>query len=202
TDGDGNDTDVGATAGLSNFAFNASATNMTQTNAAANAIFKLNGLTVQSQDNTTSTAIPGVTLTLKDTTTTPLTLKVDADTSAAVNAFNAFITGYNQFRTTVNSLTNYNAATKTAGTLLGDFTVRSIVTQVEDILRNDVGGVNGAFTNMATIGLKTNANGTYTLDTAKFKEVLTEQPETVSKLFAALGVPTDSGISYHSSTSD
>src|SRR5690606_4977314 len=139
-----------------------------------------NGLTVQSQDNTTSTAIPGVTLTLKETTSSPLTLKVEADTSAAVNAFNTFIAGYNQFRTMVNTLTNYNAATKTAGTLLGDFTVRSIVTQVEGILRNDVGGVNGEYTSMAAIGLKTNANGTYTLDTAKFKEILTEQPETVS----------------------
>lgn len=200
TDGDGNDIDVGAAAGLSNFAFNASATNMTQTNAAANAVFKVNGLTVQSQDNTTSTAIPGVTLTLKDTTTSALTLKVEADTSAAVSAFNSFIAGYNNFRTTVNTLTNYNAATKSAGALLGDFTVRSIVTQVEGILRNDVAGTNGDYTSMAAIGLKTNSNGTYTLDTAKFKEILTEQPETVSKLFAALGVPTDSGISYHSST--
>ncbi|HEY0961901.1 MAG TPA: flagellar filament capping protein FliD [Pseudomonadales bacterium] len=199
-DGDGNHTDLGASAGLSNFAFNASVTNMEQTNAAANAVFKLNGLTVQSQDNTTSTAIPGITLTLKETTSSPLTLKVETDTTAAVNAFNTFISGYNQFRTMVNTLTNYNATTKTAGTLLGDFTVRSIVTQVEGILRNEVGGTSGDYTNMADIGLKTNSNGTYALDTAKFKEILTEQPEAVSKLFAALGAPTDSGISYHSST--
>ncbi|MGV3592804.1 MAG: flagellar filament capping protein FliD [Gammaproteobacteria bacterium] len=201
-DGDDNHTDVGAAAGLSNFAFNASARNMEQTNAAANAVFKLNGLTVQSQDNTTSTAIPGLTLTLKETTSSPLTLKVEPDTTAAVNAFNTFIAGYNQFRTMVNTLTNYNAATKTAGTLLGDFTVRSVVTQVEGILRNDVDGTTGEYTTMADIGLKTNSNGTYALDTAKFKEILTEEPETVSKLFAALGVPTDSGISYQSSTKD
>jgi flagellar hook-associated protein 2 len=167
-DGDANHTDVGASAGLSNFAFNASATNMTQTNAATNAVFKLNGLTVQSQENTTSTAIQGVTLTLKEVTSSPLTLKVDTDTTAAVNAFNSFIAGYNQFRTMVNTLTNYNAATKTAGTLLGDFTVRSIVTQVEGILRNDVTGTSGDYT--------------------------------VSRLFAALGVPTDSGVRYHSAS--
>lgn len=200
TDGDGNHLDSGAGAGLSNFAFNAQATNMTQTNAAANAVFKLNGLTVQSQDNTTSTAIPGLTLTLKETTSSPLTLKVEADTSAAVSAFNSFIAGYNQFRTMVNTLTNYNTATKTAGTLIGDFTVRSIVTQVEQILRGDVPGTSGEYTNMADLGLKTNANGTYVLDANKFREILTEQPETVSKLFAALGVPSDGGISYHSST--
>lgn len=201
-DGDGIHTDAGANAGLSNFAFNAAATNMEQTNAAANAVFKLNGLTVQSQDNTTSTAIPGVTMTLKAETTSPLTLKVEADASAAVNAFNSFIAGYNQFRTTVNTLTNYNAATKTAGTLLGDFTVRSIVSQVEGILRTDVAGTTGELTNMADIGLKTNSNGTYTLDTTKFKAALAEQPQVVAKLFAALGVPTDSGISYASATKD
>lgn len=188
------------TSGLSAFAFNAAATNMTQTSAAANAVFKLNGLIVQSQDNTTSTAIPGVTLTLKETTSSPLTLKVEADTTAAVNAFNAFIAGYNQFRTMVNTLTNYNAETKTAGTLLGDFTVRSIVTQVEGILRSDIPGVDGRYRNMATLGLTTNKNGTYVLDATKFKEVLTEQPDIVAKLFAALGAPTDSGITYYSST--
>jgi flagellar hook-associated protein 2 len=201
-DGDGNHTDVGASAGLSNFAFNSAATNMEQTNAAANAVFKLNGLTVQSQDNTTSTAIPGVTISLKAETTSPLTLKVEADPSAAVNAFNSFIAGYNQFRTTINTLTGYNAATKTAGTLIGDFTVRSIVSQVEGVLRSDVTGTTGEITNMADIGLKTNSNGTYTLDTTKFKAILTEQPQVVSKLFAALGVPTDTGVSYASSTKD
>jgi flagellar hook-associated protein 2 len=201
-DGDGNHTDVGASAGLSNFAFNAAATNMEQTNAAGNAVFKLNGLTVQSQENTTTTAIPGVTLTLKETTTTPLTLKVDHDTTAVVNSFNTFISGYNQFRTMVNTLTNYNAATKTAGTLLGDFTVRSVVTQVDNILRNEVTGMSGEYTTMADLGLKTSSTGTYSLDVNKFKEILVEQPDVVSKLFAALGVPTDSNIAYASSTKD
>ena len=48
--------------------------------------------------------------------------------------------------------------------------------------------------------VETNSNGTYTLDTARFKELLTEQPETISRLFAALGVPSDSGVAYAFST--
>jgi flagellar hook-associated protein 2 len=199
-DADLDNTDSGASAGLSNFVFNAQATNLEETSAAANAVFKVNGLTVQSQENTATSAIPGMSLSLKEVTTSPVTLSVQTDTATAVSAFSTFIAGYNQFRTTVNTLTNYNAATKTAGTLLGDFTVRSVVSQVDNILRNEVSGVSGDYNSMAELGLKTNSSGGYVLDTNKFRDILAEDPQTVTRLFAALGVATDSEVSYASST--
>jgi flagellar hook-associated protein 2 len=197
SDTDGNDTDG---AGLSAFAFNQQATNSTQTAAADNATFSVNGLTIQSQANTVTTAIPGLSLALKETTTAPVSVAVQADTSSAVSAFNTFIGSYNQFRAALNSLTGYNAETKAAGALLGDFTVRSVVSQVENILRNEVAGVAGSWTSLADLGLKTNANGSYVLDTEKFKAALVAEPQTIASLFAALGAPTDSEVSYQAST--
>ena len=200
-DMDGLDTDTGTSAGLSNFAFNSQAAHFAQTRAAANAEFTINGLAVTNASNRITTAIEGITLDLKDVSTGPIQLEVKSDTSSIVTALNTFITGYNQFTKTVKSLTSYNAATNTAGVLLGDASVRSIVGQVDGILRNAVSGVVGEFGALAEIGLKTSATGEYSLDTDKFKKLLDSDPNSIKALFTAFGIPTDSDIRYLGATS-
>ena len=195
-DSDGTDTNTGATAGLSNFAFNTAGANLSQTRAAANSVFTINGLTVSNASNHITTAIEGVTLDLKDVSTGPVQLDVKSDVGSIATAMGNFISGYNQFTKTVKSLTSYNAATNTAGVLLGDASVRSIVGQVDGILRNAVSGIAGEFGSLAEIGLKTLSTGEYSLDTEKFKKLLDSDPESIKALFTALGVPTDSDIDY------
>jgi flagellar hook-associated protein 2 len=197
-DSDGIDTDA---TGLSNFAFNTQASNFSQSRAAANSAFTINGLAVSNASNHITTAIEGVTIDLKDVSTGPVQLDVKSDTASIVTALNTFITGYNQFTKTIKSLTGYNAATNTAGVLLGDASARSIVGQVDGILRNAVAGIAGEFGSLAEIGLKTSATGEYTLDTEKFKKLLDSDPDSIKALFTALGVPTDPDIDYVGATS-
>lgn len=196
-DTDGNDVDG---SGLSVLAFNAGATEMEQTNAATNALFKVNGLTVQSGTNVVDDAIPGLSLILKETTSAPFTLKVEQDTTTVTSAFSSFINSYNQLRGTIVTLAGYNAATGTAGVLQGDFTVRAAMNQIEGILRGNVSGVDGSYLNLAELGLKTNATGSYVLDTARFKTALLEAPQNVTQLFAALGVPDNAQLAYQAAT--
>lgn len=200
-DADGNHTDTGIAAGLSNFAFNSSAANVSQTRAAADSEFTVNGLAVSNSSNHITNAIAGVTIDLKDVSTGPVQLDIKSDTASIATAMGNFISGYNQFVKTVKSLTSYNAATNTAGVLLGDASARSIVGQVDGIVRNAVSGIAGEFGSLAEIGLKTSASGEYTLDTEKFKKLLDSDPESIKALFTALGVPTDSGIKYFGATS-
>jgi len=196
-DADGNDVDGN---GLSVLAFNAGATEMEQTNAATNALFKVNGLTVQSGTNVVDDAIPGLSLILKETTSAPFTLKVEQDTTTITSAFSSFINSYNQLRGTLVTLAGYNAATGSAGVLQGDFTVRAAVNQIEGILRGNVSGVDGSYLNLAELGLKTNATGSYVLDAARFKTALLEAPQNVAQLFVALGVPDNGQLAYKSAT--
>jgi flagellar hook-associated protein 2 len=195
-DADGADADTGAAAGLSNFAFNAQASNFSQTRAATNSVFTINGLTVNNASNHITTAIQGVTIDLEKVSTGPVQLDIKSDTGSIVTALNTFITGYNQFTKTVKSLTAYNASTNVAGVLLGDASARAISGQVNGILRNAVAGIAGEFGSLAEIGLKTTATGEYSLDTEKFKELLDSDPDSIKALFTALGVPTDPGIGY------
>lgn len=200
SDSDNNNTDTGASAGLSNFAFNSAATNMSQTAAAKDALYSINGLAVSNSENTVRNAIDGVDLTLKKVTSSPVTIAVKQDTASALAAVQGFITGYNNFIKSINTLTAYDATKKTAAPLMGDFSVRSIVSQADNILRNVVGGVTGDVNSLTDIGIKTNKDGTFTLDTETFNKLLQEAPQKIPALFTSAGAATDPAVSYKSST--
>lgn len=190
------DTDNTDNLGLSRLAFNTAASHVSQTKAATDAEFTLNGLPVTSASNSVTTAIPGVTLTLKAATTAPVQMSINKDSTSVTAAVNSFITGYNTFARTVKTLTKYDPATQTAGMLLGDFTVRAVVSQVDGIMRDAVAGIVGEFGSLSEVGLKTNDAGEYELDTAKFKAKLESSPQSMQALFTALGVPSDPAIKY------
>lgn len=197
TDGDGNNTN---NLGLSRLAFNASATHMVQTAAAADAEFTINGLAVSSASNITSTAIPGVTLTLKKVSASPVELNVKADTAKITASINSFIAGYNSYITTANNLSSYNAAQNIPAALLGDFTLRSIRGQIDTILRNSVAGLSAAITELSDLGITTTSTGTLILDSTKLNAAITADIQNVTQMFAAIGVPTDENVIYSSST--
>src|SRR5690606_37987582 len=123
-----------------------SATNMVQTAAARDALYTVNGLAVSSADNVVKNAIDGVDLTLKKVTTDPVTVSVKQDTASALASVQGFIAGYNNFIKTINTLTAYDASKQTGGPLMGDFSVRSVVSQADSMLRNVVSGLSGDVT--------------------------------------------------------
>jgi len=197
TDGDGNNTN---NLGLSRLAFNASATHMEQTAAAVDANFTINGLAVSSASNITSTAIPGVTLTLKTESASAVELIVKADTAKITSSINSFVAGYNSYITTANNLSSYNAAQNIPAALLGDFTLRSIRGQVDTILRSSVEGLGTAISDLSDLGITTTSTGTLTVDSAKLNALITSDPQNVTQMFAAIGVPTDDNVKYAAST--
>ncbi|HTQ98563.1 MAG TPA: flagellar filament capping protein FliD [Candidatus Acidoferrum sp.] len=199
-DSDGNNTDTGANAGLSNFAFSASAANMAQTSAAQDSNFKINGLALTNASNTISNAISGLDLTLSGVTTSPQTVSVTKDNSKALSAMQSFIAGYNTLTKTLNSLAGYDATNKQAGPLLGDFTVRSVMDQASSILYNAVSGLTGDTNSLVSIGVTTGSDGTLTLDTTKFTNLLNNSPEQLLPLFSAQASATDPNISYSDSS--
>jgi flagellar hook-associated protein 2 len=182
--------------GLSRLAFNSAATHMQLTKEASDARFSINGLAVSSASNSVSSAIPGLTLNLKAASSGPVQLSVGKDTSSATTALNTFISGYNNLVRTVKTLTKYDAASNTAGMLLGDFTVRAVMSQVDGIMRNAVSGIVGEFGSLSEIGLKTNDVGELELDTASFRSKLESDPRSIQALFTALGVPSDPDVRY------
>ena len=149
SDNDGNSADL---SGLSMFVFDGSATNLEQTIAAEDANFTINGLAVTSASNTVDSAIDGLSLELNQESSGPIQVSVDPDTESVKAAVNEFIAGYNQFIEVANALSAYNADTRQAAALVGDFTLRSIEGQINGILRSAIPLQGDAFSTLSEIG--------------------------------------------------
>ncbi|PLW68287.1 flagellar filament capping protein FliD [Pseudohalioglobus lutimaris] len=197
--GDGNDLDG---AGLSAFAFSAGATNLEQTVAAQDALFTVNGLAISSATNTASEVIEGLEFTFNGLTdeNSPVQIGIERDTESVKELIDGFITGFNSFVSTVNSLTGYNAATGVGGPLQGDFSARSAVGQIRQVLTNAVAGFDGPFTSLSEIGITTQSDGSLALDGERMDEVLASNFDDLVGLFAAVGFPSDAGVEYVASS--
>lgn len=204
-DGDGNDADAG---GLSSLAYDPTATagsgkNMTQTSAAQNAELSIDGIAVSKSGNTISDAITGVTLTLLKTTAvdTPTTLTVARDTSGTKTAVQGFVKAYNDMVATMKDLGGYDAKTQKGGLLLGDSTLRSMQSQVRNMLSQRLDYADGGVSSLSDIGVSFQRDGTLAIDSGKLDKVLADPSKNVAGLFAAMGVPSDSLVSYAGSSS-
>ncbi|MDH3629997.1 MAG: flagellar filament capping protein FliD [Gammaproteobacteria bacterium] len=200
-DGDGNDND---NAGLSQLAFNASAQgSLIQNVEAQDASLTINGLGITRDTNSISGAINGVTLDLlKADVGNIVNVDVNEDRAEITATINGFVEAYNELTESIKSLTSYDAETGTGSVLIGDFTVRSISSQIRSVLFGSISGLQGNIKSLVDIGITTNSNGTLDIDSAKLSDALDNYPSEVEALFGIKGITTDPGVSYVSSTSD
>ena len=171
---------------------------MKETVTAQNAEFKLDGLAISTPSNNVGNVIEGVALKLTKTNIgTPATLTVGRDTDAVVKSVNEFVTAYNAINKTMSDLTAYNEATKTGAVLNGDATARSISTQLRSMLTAPIGTGGSAFSVLSEIGVTVKA-GVMAVDDAKLKKTIDSNFSDIAGLFAAVGKPSDSLVSFKS----
>ena len=198
-DGDSNDLD---NSGLSALSFNSNTTHLSQTLAAQDALFTVNGLSVSSSSNTADDVLEGLSISLKEETDgIPVTLSVSEDHKSVRTAIESFVNGYNQFIATFNSLTSYDAETGKAGPLQGDFSARSIASQVRQMIGSAVDGAGGAFSSLSELGVTTKEDGGLAIDSTRLENQLTNHFDDVVSLFAAIARPVDDNIGYINSSS-
>jgi flagellar hook-associated protein 2 len=163
------------------------------------AALTVNGVPVTSATNTVTDAVAGVTLNLlKDGATT---FTVSRDTAAVQAAVASFVKAYNDVNTTVASLTAYNPATKQAGALLGDATVRHIQTRLRSTLTQALSDTGGSLTVLSQAGVSFQKDGSLALDSAKLTAAINDHFPDLASLFSVQGRSTDALMSFVSSTS-
>ncbi|MDZ4282438.1 MAG: flagellar filament capping protein FliD [Hydrogenophaga sp.] len=144
--------------GLQKLAFGGGAPgDMTQTQPAANAMFSIDGVDLQSPTNKLTDTVPGVTLTLNKVTSAAVDINVATDTEGMKKNIQAFVDAYNSISTLLTTATAYNETTKTAGSLQGDSTAIGLQNALRGMMRSVTG--NGAFTRLADIGIVAAQNG-------------------------------------------
>jgi flagellar hook-associated protein 2 len=163
---------------------------MTQQQAAQDAQVKLDGFLSNSPSNVVTGLLTGVTLNLKAPSAagTSTTLSIAVDHSAAQTAVQTFVSSYNTLANAVNQLSSYNAATGSAGPLLGDGLLHSFVSQVNNSLNASVSSLRtGPFSTLAEIGIVANVDGTLSADTTKLNNALNNNYASVAQLFSGTG---------------
>ena len=185
--------------GLSRFAFNAGMdadSGLKETIAASDAVMNINGVTVTRSTNTFENVIDGLTFDIKETGTS--TIKVTQDFGAVADRVQGFVDKFNGLQSTIDSLAGFNAEAGVGSLLTGDSTVRTIQSQLRNILTRVVPGMeNASVRSLADVGITTNfETGGLEFDRAKFEEVLKANPDEVTALFAEQGRTTDSQVEF------
>jgi flagellar hook-associated protein 2 len=196
-DSDGNHTD---NTGLSQLAYDASTggtVNLTETMAAQNATLRIDGMLVSKSSNTVTDAIQGVTLNLtKASPGTTTTLTVARDSASVKSTIDGFVKAYNDASKMLRDASAYNATTKSGAVFQGDATVRDIQNQLRTVLNNALTSPSGGLTRLSDIGITFQKDGSLALDSAKLQKVIDDPSKNIASLFAAVGKPTDSLVSF------
>jgi flagellar hook-associated protein 2 len=180
-------TESGGDGGLSSLVYDPAdkITNLTQTQAAQDASFSINGFAATSASNVVTGALTGVTLNLAGVSAanTPTTLTIAPDTSAAQTSIGTFVTAVNGVLSSIQSLSGYDAATQTAGPLNGNATLEAFQNQLENILDTVNSGNSGGVTSLADLGITADANtGTLDSDTTTLGNALSGSLSSVGSL--------------------
>ncbi len=177
--------------------------------------FILDGTTLTQSKNTFT--IADVTYTLKsanETTPVTTTVSVSADVDKIVENVKAFVDSYNKLlaqsysELTESKYRDYTPLTSDqkkemseddiklweekakSGALRSDGTLRQMVDSMRSSVYSPVAGISGKYTSLSTIGITTGSyleNGKLYINETKLRQVLADDPEAVSKLFATDG---------------
>jgi flagellar hook-associated protein 2 len=156
---------------------------------ATDAQISINGIQITSQTNTLSDVIDGVDLTLNKITSSPTSLSIARDNTVATQAVKDFVTAYNSFQDTLDSLTAYHTTDQESSALTGDSLARRVQTELRSALNTaSSGGTNPL--SLFQIGITTDpSTGKLSVDDAKLDDALSNDLQGVTSLFtSATGV--------------
>jgi flagellar hook-associated protein 2 len=153
---------------------------LSSTNQGTNLSFKLNGVSVSRTSNQVNDLIPGVSFTLKGTTSgsESLGITLASDRSAISSPLEEFVESYNTLQTKVGAQVGFSA-----GLLSGDILVR----EAQDVLRRTAsfGSASGALQNWSDLGVTFTQSGEMTFDKSQFDALADSDLNDVFRFFAS-----------------
>lgn len=164
------------------------------TDVAQDALFTVNGIQLTRQSNTVTDAVDGVTFTLKQGgQATPTTFTIGLDKGAITSAMQDVISKFNTMVTT------YKNASASGGALANDPSTRSLISKVRSALSGVPAGMpsTATFTSAAGLGVKTNRDGTLSLDTTAFQAALDKDPAAAKRVFAFTGDTSNGAVKFY-----
>ena len=159
---------------------------MARSQAAQDTKATVNGIEMFSRNLSFTDVADGLTLTVSQKmadTDAAVRITIKGDTATAKSALTNLVESYNALSSAMTTMTAYDPATKTAGTLQGDSTAINLQSALRRLLSGN-SGAGGAFNTLSQIGLEFQADGKLKIDDTKLTKAL-EKPDDLAKFFAA-----------------
>jgi flagellar hook-associated protein 2 len=152
--------------------------------AASDASVTVDGISYTRQSNTISDIVPGLTLSLKATSSTPASVNLARDTSALKAKLTALVTAYNDFDNIIKETTNPKSTLETYGaTLVGDSTARMVRQQMRSLIFGVSSTPGTTYQSMSQLGFSLDQTGVLSLDETKLDTALQTGVDDIAKMF-------------------
>lgn len=166
---------------LSQFNVGVGAAGTTISSGAQNAKLTVDGVSVERSSNTISDLVSGVKLNLTGVSAVPVSLSSSTPTDALTQAVQDFVDTYNEVLSTINAQIDPKT-----GPLKSDTAAQSLLRNLQKLTTRSLIG-NAATdtpTTLAEIGVKTNRDGTLSVDTDALTRAITNWPSSVEAMFS------------------
>lgn len=158
---------------------------------------------VTSATNKITDLIDGLTIDLKDTSTSPVFISTDVDKDAIKKRITDMLDGYNEVMRAIDKQFSYNEDTGEAGTLLGDQFLLSVQSNLRTQMTGAIQGLPQGSRMLRSIGIQTAANGLMSLvDSSALFEMIDTNLDAVRDLFVNSGNSSNALISFVSASTD
>jgi flagellar hook-associated protein 2 len=151
------------------------------------------GYTLNSQTDTFSGLLPGLSITVAAQTTNPVTVTVTPDAKATAASVQTLVTAANTVLSDIQMYAGYNQSTKTGGPLMGSAVLQNLQNQILGVFASTSG--TSSLGNGANVGVKLD-NGQITFDQSTFESAFSANPSGVAALFTQGGSFTPGSPTY------
>jgi flagellar hook-associated protein 2 len=150
-----------------------------------NAKFSIDGLAFTRPSNAVSDALPGTTLRLNAQGGPAEGLTVEDDADATQQKLQTFVTAYNAVMAVVQQQLDASQTTNRTTTLAGDTTISRLQRSLQSITSSIVGS--GSVRALADLGVKTQRDGSLTIDADVLSSAIARDPGAVDAIFTDKG---------------
>lgn len=150
---------------------------------AVNAVVNVDGLRVESKSNEITTAIPGVTLSVKAQQAVASDLVIAPDTAKSTTNLQGFVDGFNSIVSVLKQALRPDPKASSDGSGIDGATAIGLQGRLNRLL-STLSVEEGSYRTLADIGVKMQNDGTLKLDAAQLSKALANDPGSVDAVFS------------------
>ena len=166
---------------------NTTSNNTKQVVAATDALLNINGVQISRTSNTISDLIDGYEFTLKETTSSGVSVSGKVDPNLAFQQVKEFVDTFNSVNGTITQLTKRGINGEDAGPLARDVVISGIQREIRSLVTSGLPGYEDRPRYISELGVKTERDGSLSISEGDFKKAFQREPMLFDVMMNSIG---------------